>query len=116
LIEHALWLQLLSRKMIGGLSTNSVTHTPVLRVFPPLTISYPEIDKGLDALEASFYSVNRWPDAVLGMANKAFAYRHYIHAGVMKAGCSLFRLDLSRGARRTRQNNIPAAPASGLYP
>ncbi|MHA4811663.1 aspartate aminotransferase family protein [Flavitalea flava] len=113
LIEHAIWLQLLSRNTIGGLSTNSVTRTPVLRVFPPLTISYGEMDEGLEALEASFYSLNRWPGLILGMANKAFAFHHYIPGKFMRVGCSLFKLDLSPG---TRPHKIPASPVSGLYP
>jgi putrescine aminotransferase len=110
LIEHALWLQLLSRNIVGGLSTNSVTTTPVLRIFPPLTISYAEMDEGLEMLEASFYSLNRWPGLVLDMANKAFSYRHYIGSTFMRAGCSLFKLDLGP---KTRQHNIPATPVSG---
>lgn len=94
LIEHALWLQLMSRGVIGGLSTNTVARHPVLRVFPPLTISYDEINQGLRALEESLDTMEYWPSLLLAGANRAFAYIDHMPAPLLRLACRAFRIKL----------------------
>lgn len=109
LVEHALWLQLLSRGVIGGLSTNTAVAQPVLRVFPPLTTSYEEIDAGLAAMTDALETLRRWPAILLKPVAYAFAAQHYLPAALLRAGCLAFKLKLlSRGGKKT----VPAVPVS----
>ena len=110
LVEHALWLQLLSRGVVGGLSTNASTRQPVLRVFPPLTISYEEIGAGVVALSDALETLRRWPSLLLRSAELSFHAQHYLPMPLLRLGCRMFRL----GRRTSRKRSAPAIPASGL--
>jgi putrescine aminotransferase len=43
LVEQALWLQMIHRGVMTGISMNTVVETPALRIFPPLNIGEVEI-------------------------------------------------------------------------
>lgn len=77
-VENVLWLQLLRRRVITGLSTNSHTTTPVLRWFPPLTIARDEIDDATDALSDSLQELSRVPRVILDMANRMLPVQFWL--------------------------------------
>lgn len=56
-IEHGLWLQLRRRNVIVGLSLNSRASMPVLRIYPPLTVTREEIDHLIETL---YDALERW--------------------------------------------------------
>lgn len=77
MVENALWLQMLKRRVVVGLSTNPVTPTPVMRFFPPLTVTRDEIDQAIAAFRDALTEMNRMPGLALDLANQAakFQYR-----------------------------------------
>lgn len=71
MVENAIWLQMLKRKVITGLSTNPVTPSPVMRFFAPLTVTREQIDVALAALDESLAELGRVPGLALDLANQA---------------------------------------------
>jgi putrescine aminotransferase len=75
-IEHGLWLQLRRRGVIVGMSLNSRAATPVLRIYPPLTVSRGELDLLVEAL---YEALQRWetrlPQAAYGLVAPALSHR-----------------------------------------
>lgn len=89
MVEMALWLAMLKRKVVTGLSTNPVTPSPVMRFFAPLTVSREQIDVALGALDESLREMARMPGLVLDLANEAGKYQFKIPKpmlrGILKA-------------------------------
>ena len=89
MVENALWLQMLKRKVITGLSTNPATPTPVMRFFAPLTVQRPEIDLALAALDESLRELDRFPGILLDLANQAAKIQFHLPKpmlrGILKA-------------------------------
>jgi putrescine aminotransferase len=71
MVENAVWLQMLKRKVITGLSTNPVTPAPVMRFFPPLVVEKHEIDRAVSMLHESLRELDRVPGPALDLANQA---------------------------------------------
>lgn len=69
IVEYAVWLQLLKRGVLAGLSTNSHARTPVLRFFPPLTVGRDDIDTMLEALADSLAALSRKPTLLFDLAD-----------------------------------------------
>ena len=89
IIEYVLWLQLLDRGLIGGLSTNLTTKNPVLRCFPNLTISYPEIDEACSIIEDALKSIHKKPKWFLNVNNYLFKFQFYLPYLFLKTGKKL---------------------------
>lgn len=78
-IEHALWMQLQRRGVIVGLSLNSGASTPVLRVYPPLTIRREQVDCLVETLHDSLTTLRRkGPRALTSVAAPAAKYQFYL--------------------------------------
>ncbi|WP_394829528.1 aspartate aminotransferase family protein [Pendulispora albinea] len=71
MVENAVWLQMLKRRVVTGLSTNPMTPRPVMRFFPPLIVTREEIDRAGDALDDSLKELDRVPGLALDLANQA---------------------------------------------
>jgi putrescine aminotransferase len=89
IIESAVWMQMLRRRVITGLSTNDHTAHPVLRFFPPLTIDDAEIALAADALRDSLRELARVPSLLYDLANKVFRLQHYLPLPLLRAGARL---------------------------
>jgi putrescine aminotransferase len=89
MVENAVWLKMLKRKVVTGLSTNPVTPSPVMRFFPPLTVEKSEIDQALAALRASLAELSRIPGPALELANQLAKVQFHVPKpllrGVLKA-------------------------------
>ena len=85
MVENALWLQMLKRKVITGLSTNPVTPTPVMRFFAPLTVTRQHIDVALEALDDSLRELTRFPGLALDLANQVAKIQFRIPKPVLRA-------------------------------
>lgn len=59
LIEQALWLQMIHRGVMTGISMNTVVKTPAMRIFPPLNIGEAEITQLIATLEDSLAVLSR---------------------------------------------------------
>jgi putrescine aminotransferase len=89
MVENALWLQLLKRRVVAALSLSRAA-APVLRLYPPLTVTAREIDIVLEALDESLTEMGRrlWtPVYDLGDASLRFQYR--MPAAVLRRGARL---------------------------
>jgi putrescine aminotransferase len=64
-VEYAIYLKMLRRGVISGLSLNSTAPTPVLRLYPPLTVSEQEIERALRELAGALEEIERLPSFVL---------------------------------------------------
>lgn len=84
MVENALWLQMLKRKVITGLSTNPMTPTPVMRFFPPLVVSKTDIDIALAALQDSLAELDRFPGLALDLANEVAKVQFRIPKPVLR--------------------------------
>jgi putrescine aminotransferase len=89
LLENAVWLQLLKRKVIGGLSTNNHTSRPIMRLTPPLIIEKEEIDMAVTALEESLMELDRMPCAVYDLGNEVHKYQYYLPKAFLRFGTDL---------------------------
>ncbi len=88
-IENALWLQLRRRNVVVGLSLNSTATTPVLRVYPPLTVAREEIDQLMEALYDSLLSLERLrPRAIYALAGPALALQFWLPARMLTAAAN----------------------------
>lgn len=70
MVENAVWMQMLKRKVLTGLSTNPMARSPVMRFFPPLVVEQHEIDLALDALADSLSELDRQPGLMFDLANQ----------------------------------------------
>jgi putrescine aminotransferase len=88
-VENALWLQLRRRNVVVGLSLNSAAATPVLRVYPPLTVSREELDRLMEALYDSLLSLERLrPRAIYALAAPALALQFWLPARMLTAAAN----------------------------
>lgn len=88
-VENALWLQLRRRNVVVGLSLNSTATTPVLRVYPPLTVARAEIDQLMEALYDSLLSLERLrPRAIYALAAPALAFQFWLPARMLTAAAN----------------------------
>jgi len=78
IVEYAIWLQLLSRGVLAGYSTNAFARHPVLRFFPPLTVTESEIDQAMSALDDSLTVLSRRPALLYDLANLALPMQYRI--------------------------------------
>src|SRR6187431_1572965 len=89
MVENAVWLQMLKRKVITGLSTNPVTPKPVMRFFPPLVVEKDEIDLAVTMLRESMAELSRVPGPMLDLANQAAKVQFHLPKpllrGILKA-------------------------------
>ena len=88
-VEYSLWLQLLKRGVIGGLSTNLTTKNPVMRIFPNLTISYEEINEACILIENSLLALRKKPLWFLDLNNALFKYQFHLPFYLLKTGKKL---------------------------
>lgn len=58
LIEQALWLQMIHRGVMTGISMNTVVDTPAMRIFPPLNVGRSEIAQLVTVLEESLAALS----------------------------------------------------------
>ncbi len=91
IIENAIWLQMLKRGVITGLSTNTETPHPVLRFFPPLIVSKQEVDEALDALHDSLQELSKMPLFFFKIAQKIFKYQFYLPVKMLQIGVNLLK-------------------------
>ncbi|MGB8191512.1 MAG: aspartate aminotransferase family protein [Chitinophagaceae bacterium] len=91
LLENAVWLQLLKRNVIGGLSTNTHTKRPIMRWFPPLIVTKEEVDIASQALYESLEELDRMPSLVYDLANQVQAYQYYLPKPFLKFGSGLLK-------------------------
>jgi putrescine aminotransferase len=89
LIEHAVWMQMLKRKVVTGLSTNSQVARPVLRFFPPLTIERHEIDTAVEALLDSLRDLHRVPALLYDLTNELQRIQHHLPRPFLRLGARL---------------------------
>lgn len=89
IIENALWLQLLKRGVLAALSL-SVAPTPVLRLYPPLTVERDEIERTLDLVDESLAELRRrlWP-AVYDLGEQLLRFQYRMPASVLRRGARL---------------------------
>jgi putrescine aminotransferase len=88
-IEHALWLQLRRRNVIIGLSLNAGAPAPVLRLYPPLTVTRSELDRILESLYDALETLQRMrPRAIYTLAAPALALQFWIPARVLAAAAN----------------------------
>lgn len=91
LIENAIWLQMLKRGVITGLSTNTHTSHPVLRFFPPLIVTGQEVDTALSVLEESLKELSRLPMPFWKVSNFIFRYQFYLPYQILRIGVNLLK-------------------------
>lgn len=90
-VEQALWLQMIHRGVMTGLSMNTVAANPALRIFPPLTVKEPEIHQLVTTLEQSLADLARKPAVIYDVINRASApIQFWLPSGLMKLGASMF--------------------------
>lgn len=89
IVESAVWMQLLKRKLLSGLSTNNHTAHPVLRFFPPLTVTRAEIDIATEAFHDAIKELARKPCLLYDLANQAFKVQHYLPLPFLRFGARL---------------------------
>jgi putrescine aminotransferase len=85
MVENALWLQMLKRKVVTGLSTNPATPTPVMRFFPPLVVGKAEIDTAVAALRDALAELGRMPGPALDLANAAARYQFHLPKPLLRS-------------------------------
>lgn len=99
-VEHALWIQLVRGGVVTGLSFNARARHPVLRVYPPMTVSAAEIERFGAALRSALGAVAggrpRW---VLDAAGRAMRAQFVLPGPVQAAGVRLIA-PAPRGGRR----------------
>jgi len=93
IVEYAIWLQLLSHGVLAGYSTNAFARHPVLRFFPPLTVTESEIDQAMSALDDSLAALSRRPAVLYDLANLALPMQYRIPDVALR---TVSRLLLSR--------------------
>lgn len=89
-VEYAVWLQLLKRGVIGGLSTNTHAARPIMRFFPPLVVQGQEIDAALNAFQDSLRELSRWPGLVHDLANRAIRLQHHLPKWLLRIMARLY--------------------------
>lgn len=89
IVESAVWMQLLKRRVLSGLSTNCHTARPVLRLFPPLTVERAEIDTAVEAVHDSIKELARVPCLLYDLANQAFKMQHHLPLPLLRLGARL---------------------------
>jgi len=77
-LEYCLWLQLLKRNVIGGLSLNPAEQYPVLRLYPPFEVEEEDVDTVMIALRDSLTELSRLPAGLYGAANVALSAQNYL--------------------------------------
>lgn len=88
-IEHALWLQLRRRNVIVGLSLNARADTPVLRIYPPLTVERRELDLIVEALYDSLATLQRMrPRALYTLAAPALTLQFWLPTKLLAAAAN----------------------------
>jgi putrescine aminotransferase len=89
MVENAVWMQLVKRKVIAGLSTNPMTPTPVMRFFPPLIVEEADIDVAAAALDESLAELDRLPGIVHDLANQAAKIQYRLPKPVLRGLAAL---------------------------
>ncbi|MFM5917407.1 MAG: aspartate aminotransferase family protein [Novosphingobium sp.] len=79
-VEFAIYLKMLRRSILIGLSLNPGSRTPIIRLYPPLDVSAADIDHVLNALEEALMEIDRLPQAFLGAVHYATRYAPYFPA------------------------------------
>ena len=90
-VEHALWLQMLKRGVVCGLTMNPRATRPVLRFFPPLIVEEDEIDAAVAACRASLAELSRVPAAVWDAANLALRFQDHLPPWLLRFGSRVMR-------------------------
>jgi len=89
MVENAVWLQLVKRGVLTALSL-SVSATPVLRLYPPLTVERAEIARALEALDESLRAVRRrFKPVVYDLGNETLRIQHHLPASLLRSGARL---------------------------
>jgi len=88
LVENALWLQLLKRRVVVALSLSNASK-PVLRFYPPLVVEPAQIDRFLETLDASLRELGRFPPRVYDVAGRSLRLQHWMPASVLRLGARL---------------------------
>jgi putrescine aminotransferase len=89
MVENAVWLQLLKRGVLAGLSTNSRAEKPVLRLFPPLTVELDEVDVAVGALDEALDQLERRPALLFDLANHALRVQYHFPKLLLRGGARL---------------------------
>jgi putrescine aminotransferase len=89
LVENAVWLQMLKRGVLTGISTNPVAKRPALRIFPPLTVGSGDIDVVVDALNESLSELNRRPVLLYDLANQVARIQYYLPKSILRLGAQV---------------------------
>jgi putrescine aminotransferase len=84
MVENAVWLQMIRRGVITGLSTNTRALRPVLRFYPPLTVERQEIDITIEAFHDSLRELSRLPSLVYDLANEAIKIQYHLPRFVLR--------------------------------
>jgi putrescine aminotransferase len=88
-VENALWLQLLKRGVLGALSL-SVARTPVLRLYPPLTVERDELERVLDVLDESLAELRRrLRPSVYDLGDQSLRFQHRLPPSLLRRGARL---------------------------
>lgn len=76
-VEFAVYLKMLRRSILIGLSLNPGTRTPIIRLYPPLDVSKEDVDYVLASLEQALTEIDRLPQVFLNMVHYATRYAPY---------------------------------------
>lgn len=86
LVENAVWLQMLKRGVLTGISTNPVARRPALRMFPPLTVGSDDVDVAVHAFDDSLCELNRRPTLLYDLANQVTRIQYHLPRSVLRLG------------------------------
>lgn len=90
-VEQALWLQMIHRGVMTGLSMNTVAANPALRIFPPLTVSEREIHQLVATLEESLADLTRKPAFIYDLINYASGrIQFWLPDQLIRLGANMF--------------------------
>ncbi len=88
-VEFALYLKMLRRGVLTGLSLNARAPHPVLRFYPPLDVTEAQIATALATLRDALIEVERLPGPVLDLVHAATRFTSYFPKPLARAAGSL---------------------------
>lgn len=88
-VEFALYLKMLRRGVVTGLSLNARSPHPVLRLYPPLDVTEAQIAVALAALRDALAEVERLPGPVLDLVHAATRFTPYFPKRLARAASAL---------------------------
>ena len=87
-VENALWLQLLKRHVVVALSLSN-SATPVMRIYPPLTVNRAEIELVLDALDESLHELRRLPPRAYDIGSWSMRFQYRVPKSALRVSARL---------------------------